>query len=179
MPVTDVKKDLDALTLTITAEFGAAAERMWRLWADPRELERWWGPPSYPATFLEHELVPGSRSAYFMTGPDGTRWNGWWRIDEVEPPHRLRIEDSPGEDADSANEHEPLESMVVTIAEKDGLTTMSVQCSFSDLAGMERMVEMGMERGMVEAYGQIDALLQGPTPTSARRADASARAAAG
>ena len=29
MPVTDVDKDIDALTMTITAEFDADAERLW------------------------------------------------------------------------------------------------------------------------------------------------------
>ena len=43
MPVTDVKKDLDALTMTVTAEFDAGAERVWEMWSDPRLLERWWG----------------------------------------------------------------------------------------------------------------------------------------
>ena len=56
MPVTDVNKDLDALTLTITAEFDAGAERVWEMWSDPRQLERWWGPPNFPATFVEHDL---------------------------------------------------------------------------------------------------------------------------
>jgi uncharacterized protein YndB with AHSA1/START domain len=40
MPVTDVEKDVDALTLTITAEFDADANRLWELWSDPRQLER-------------------------------------------------------------------------------------------------------------------------------------------
>jgi uncharacterized protein YndB with AHSA1/START domain len=159
MPVTDVRKDLDGLTMTITAEFAASAERIWALWSDPRQLERWWGPPSHPATFLEHELVPGARSAYFLTGPDGERHRGWWRIAEVDAPRRLRIDDDPGDDESQANEQEPLESAVVTIAEADGVTTMSIECSFSDRAGMERMIEMGMDEGMTAAVGQIDALL--------------------
>ena len=62
MPVTDVNKDLDALTMTITAEFDAGAERIWEMWSDPRQLERWWGPPSFPATFVEHDLSPGGRA---------------------------------------------------------------------------------------------------------------------
>jgi len=50
MTVTSVDKDLDDLTLTLTADFDAPIERVWELWADPRKLERWWGPPEYPAT---------------------------------------------------------------------------------------------------------------------------------
>ncbi|WP_325048798.1 SRPBCC family protein [Amnibacterium setariae] len=50
MPVLDVEKDLDRLTLTVVAEFAAPVERVWSLYADPRRLERHWGPPGYPAT---------------------------------------------------------------------------------------------------------------------------------
>lgn len=48
MTVTSSHKDPDALTMTITAEFDAPVERVWQLWENPRQLERWWGPPSYP-----------------------------------------------------------------------------------------------------------------------------------
>ena len=51
MTVTAVRKDPDTLTMTLDAEFEAPPERVWQLWADPRQLERWWGPPTYPATF--------------------------------------------------------------------------------------------------------------------------------
>ena len=43
MTVTTVRKDPEALTMTLTAEFEASPERVWQLWADPRQLERWWG----------------------------------------------------------------------------------------------------------------------------------------
>ena len=49
MSVVDIHKDLGAGRLTIVAEYQASAARVWRLWADPRQLERWWGPPSHPA----------------------------------------------------------------------------------------------------------------------------------
>ena len=159
MPVTDVKKDLDALTMTITAEFDASAERVWEMWADPRKLERWWGPPSYPATFVEHDLSPGGRSAYYMTGPEGQKHHGWWEIKEVEPPKRLLIEDGFGEDGTPNEDMPGPASALVTIAEIDGVTTMSIESSFPSREGMEQMLEMGMEQGMTEALGQIDPLL--------------------
>ena len=76
MTVTAVRKDPAALTLTVTAEFDASPERVWQLWADPRQLERWWGPPTYPATFTAHDLAPGSRVQYHMTGPTGDQPHG-------------------------------------------------------------------------------------------------------
>jgi hypothetical protein len=40
MPVTDVRHDLDALTLTITADFAAPVERIGQVYADPLSWRR-------------------------------------------------------------------------------------------------------------------------------------------
>ena len=158
MPVTDVDKDIDALTMTITAEFDADAERLWELWSDPRQLERWWSPPSHSSTFVEHELTVGARTAYFMTGPDGEKHHGWWRIEEVEPPHRLHMKDDAVDDEGKPDDGGPT-AMTVTIAEADGTATMSIQTHFADRESMEQMIEMGMEQGMTETLNQVDPLL--------------------
>jgi uncharacterized protein YndB with AHSA1/START domain len=159
MPVTDVKKDLDALTMSITAQFDADAERVWELWSDPRQLERWWGPPSYPATFVDHDLSPGGRATYFMTSPEGQKHHGWWQIEEVEPPHRLRFEDGFADDDGKPAEELPTSVATVTITEADGTTTMSIESRFAGREQMEQVVEMGMEQGIREAVGQIDVIL--------------------
>lgn len=161
MPVSDVQKDLDTLTMTITAEFDAPAERLWHIWSDPRQLERWWGPPSHPATFTDHDLTPGGRVAYFMTGPDGERHHGWWRVEEVEPPNRLRFEDGFADAEGKPNEEMPTMIATVTLNESSGRTTMAIESRFTSRESMEQMLEMGSEEGMKEALGQIDALLAG------------------
>ncbi|HYC81303.1 MAG TPA: SRPBCC domain-containing protein [Solirubrobacterales bacterium] len=159
MPVTDVQKDFDALTMTITAEFDASAERLWEIWSDPRQLERWWGPPSHPATFTEHDLSPGARVAYHMTGPDGDKHHGWWKIEEVEPPTRLRFEDGFADEQGNPSEGMPTSVATVTLSESDGRTTMAIESRFSSREHLEQTIEMGGEQGMKEALGQVDALL--------------------
>jgi uncharacterized protein YndB with AHSA1/START domain len=159
MPVTDVQKDLDTLTMTITAEFAAPAERLWQIWSDPRQLERWWGPPTYPATFTDHDLSPGGRVAYYMTSPEGERYHGWWRVEAVEPPSRLRFEDGFADADGKPNEEMPTSIATVTLSESDGRTTMAIESHWADRASMEKVLEMGVEQGMQEALGQIDALL--------------------
>ena len=89
MSVTEVRKDTDQLTMTMVAEYDVTAERAWQLWGDPRQLERWWGPPTYPATFVDHDLRPGARVTYFMTGPTGDQPQGLWEVQEVDPPRSL------------------------------------------------------------------------------------------
>jgi uncharacterized protein YndB with AHSA1/START domain len=158
MPVTDVVKDVDALTMTITAEFEADAERLWELWSDPRQLESWWSPPSHSSTFVEHELTVGARTTYFMTGPDGEKHHGSWRIEEADPPHRLRIKDDDV-DAEGNPEDGGPTAMTVTIAEAAGTATMSIQTHFADRESMEQTIEMGFEQGMTETLNQVDPLL--------------------
>src|SRR6187551_1289638 len=86
MPVTDVTHDPDTLTLAITADFAAPVERVWEVYADPRQLERVWGPPTHPATFVDHELAPGGRMNYYLTTPEGEKYYAYWDIRTVDAP---------------------------------------------------------------------------------------------
>ncbi len=71
-----VDKDLEEHTLTVVATFDHPVEQVWDLYADPRKMERWWGPPTYPATVVEHSLTSGGVVRYYMTGPDGEQFHG-------------------------------------------------------------------------------------------------------
>jgi uncharacterized protein YndB with AHSA1/START domain len=160
MTVTAVRKDTDALTLAIEAEFPATPERVWQLWADPRQLERWWGPPTYPATVTAHDLVPGGRVEYHMTGPDGDQPKGFWDVLEADPPRSIRVRDGFANADGTPNSDLPLSDMRVSIEDiGDGRTRMTMTTHFADIAAMEQLVAMGMEEGAREAIGQIDAIL--------------------
>jgi uncharacterized protein YndB with AHSA1/START domain len=167
MTVTDVRKDPDALTMTIDAEFTATPDRVWQLWADPRQLERWWGPPTYPATVTAHDLRPGGRVEYYMTGPEGDQPRGYWSIVDVDAPHRIVFRDGFANADGTPNTDMPENEARVTITDLgDGRTQMSVSTHFSDATSMQQLIDMGMEEGFREAAGQIDAIL---AETSAAR----------
>ena len=160
MTVTAVRKDPQALSLTLDAEFDASPERVWQLWADPRQLERWWGPPTYPATFTKHELKPGARVEYHMTGPEGDQPRGYWDVEEVDPPHSLAVRDGFANDDGSPNTEMPTGKMRVTIEEVGpGRTRMSIESIHPSTEVMDQVLAMGMEEGLREAVGQIDAIL--------------------
>jgi uncharacterized protein YndB with AHSA1/START domain len=160
MTVTNIEKDTTAATMAVTAEFDADTEQVWQLWNDPRLLERWWGPPTYPATVVDHELSPGGTITYFMTGPEGDRHHGVWRVLEVDAPKRLVFEDSFADSDGNVNAEMPSTTIEVTLAERaGGGTTMTLLSTFPSSDAMEQMLTMGMEEGLREAMGQIDALL--------------------
>jgi len=160
MTVTAVRKDPEALTMTTTAEFLASPERVWQLWADPRQLERWWGPPTYPATVTSHDLRPGGRVEYHMTGPDGDQPRGYWEIIEADAPRSLVFRDGFANDDGTSNTDLPgTESRVTIDAIDGGRTRMSIESIFPSVEAMEQLVAMGMEEGLKQAVGQIDAIL--------------------
>lgn len=160
MTVTDVRKDPAALTMTVASEWDAPIARVWQLWADPRKLERWWGPPTYPATVVDHDLRPGGKVSYFMTSPEGERHHGWWKIVAVEEPHRLGFEDGFADTEGNPNDAMPTMQSTVTFAElPSGATRMLIETRFPTREAMDQMIEMGMDEGLTAAMGQIDAIL--------------------
>lgn len=160
MSVTRVEKDVAARTMTVTAHFDAAVEKVWQVWEDPRKLERWWGPPSHPATMVDHDLAPGGRVSYYMTGPDGAKYHGWWRVLSVEAPHRLGFEDGFADDTGAPSADLPVTQTDVTLSpDPAGGTTMVIVSTYPSPEAMEQVLAMGMEEGFTLALNQIDALL--------------------
>jgi uncharacterized protein YndB with AHSA1/START domain len=159
MGLTSVQKDPEQLTLTVTADYDVSADRAWQLWADPRQLERWWGPPTYPATVEKHDLSAGGRVSYVMTGPEGDQARGYWDVREVEAPRRLVVLDGFADAAGEPNDELPRTVMTVDIADRPGGVTMTIVSTFPSLEAMEQLVAMGMEEGIQQALQQIDAIL--------------------
>ena len=160
MTVTSVVKDPDARTLTITARFDASIGRVWQVWSDPRQLERWWGPPTYPATVTEHDLTPGGTVAYAMTGPEGDRHRGWWRVRAVDPPHTLEFESGVADADGNPSPDTPTGVIHVALSElAGGGTQMVTTTACASDEAMEWMLATGTDAGMTAAVGQIDELL--------------------
>lgn len=160
MPITRVDKDHDANALIIVAEYDAPVERVWQLYADPRQLERFWGPPTWPATVVDHDLRPGGRVTYFMTGPEGDRAGGYWDVLEVDEPKRFLVVDGFGDESGNPNPDLPTTRMEVVLTERaGGGTAMTVTATYASAEAMQQVLEMGMEEGMRAAMGQIDDLL--------------------
>ncbi len=159
MPVTSVTTDLEALTMTLVADFPVPVERLWSAFADPRKLERFWGPPGYPATFDTYDLRPGGIAHYWMTSPEGERFHGRWEFAEIEEPHRIVVLDSF---ADAQGEVDPsmgtgrMTFTFESTAEGSRYTAESANETIDDL---EKVLAMGQAEGMTQAIGQLDVVL--------------------
>ncbi|MGB8196232.1 MAG: SRPBCC domain-containing protein [Acidimicrobiales bacterium] len=159
MTVIEAITDDTALSLRVTAQFAASPEKVWEVWENPRLLERWWGPPTWPATFTRHDFVVGGESRYYMTGPDGDKSMGYWKMRVIDEPRRLEFANGlAGDDGEPSPDIAPMGGFV-TLEAVDGGTRMTVLSTFDDEEHMRAMIERGMSEGMQQALGQIDALL--------------------
>ncbi|MGA7207275.1 MAG: SRPBCC domain-containing protein [Specibacter sp.] len=161
MTVINSTKTPEDLQLAITAEFDAGVDRVWQVWEDPRQLERWWGPPTWPATIEDYNFQPGGKAAYYMTGPDGTKARGWWQFTAISAPTGLELNDGFADDNGDPVAEIGVAKMSVSLEDLGGRTLMTVTTAFADEEQMAKMLGMGMEEGMREAMGQIDSILAG------------------
>jgi uncharacterized protein YndB with AHSA1/START domain len=159
MSITSVDTDYDNLTVTLVAEFDASIDRVWELWSDPRKLERWWGPPGYPATVEKHDLTPGGEVTYLMTGPDGERHHGVWRVTAVGSPTSLDFTDAFADGDWTPLADMPVNTISVRLMERDSGTRMEMQSSFESREDLEKWLETGTLEGQQQAIGQMEVLL--------------------
>ena len=159
MSVISVEKDFDRLSLTLVAEFDAPVEQVWQLWADPRQLERWWGPPTHPATVEQHDLADSGEVTYVMTGPGGERSRGWWRVTSVDPPRSLEFTDGFANRDGTPNTELPTTAVRMRLTEHDGRSRMELHFTFESREHMERLERWGAFEVFPQSVAQMDALL--------------------
>jgi uncharacterized protein YndB with AHSA1/START domain len=161
MPVIDVRQDLESRTLTIVAEFAAPVERIWQVYADPRQLERIWGPPDYPATVVDHDLRPGGRVTYFMTGPDGDKHAGYWDVTAVDEPRGFSFDDGFADLDFTPDPNLPVSKNVFTFDKRDGGTRSTFVSTYASTEALQQVLDMGVVEGATSAVNQIDAVVAG------------------
>lgn len=160
MPITAVTKDPEALTLSVVADFTVPVRRLWDAYLDPRQIERFWGPPTYPSTFTQHDGAPGGLSKYVMHGDDGGVSRGYWKWVAVDEGRSFEVRDGFSNDDGTPNTEMPDMRMVFEFQETALGSRLVTTTYFNSLEELEKLVAMGMEEGMTQAMGQIDAVLE-------------------
>ncbi len=170
MPITSVASDAKALTLTVVADYPVQVERIWDAYADPRQIEKFWGPEQWPAQFTRHDMSVGGESHYSMTGPDGTKSRGWFHFLKVEPFRLFEVEDGFAHEDGRRNESMPTMRMIFNFEKTNSGSRFTSVTHFPSVETMEQLVNMGMVEGMRSAMSQIDAVLADLASFAAGRA---------
>jgi uncharacterized protein YndB with AHSA1/START domain len=163
MPLTSVTKDAAKLSITVVGDYADPQQRLWDAFADPRQLERFWGPPFAPATFTRHDFRVGGRAEYFLTLPKGEKWSGSWKFTAVNPIDSFEARDG---DDNAGDENMPA-SMRFTFETTPKGSRLTIVTWFASIEAMEQTVP-GMEEGLRAAMPQLDVLLAERSASGAR-----------
>lgn len=161
MPVTDITTDAEALTMTLIADVAAPVERVWSAFTTPRQLERFWGPPGWPATFTAFDFTVGGKANYHMTSPQGEGSHGAWEFLSITAPHGFEVLDYFTDADGTAFEGFPSMRMVFTFEATAEGTRISNVSHFDSAEALEQVIAMGAEEGSRMAMNQLDRVLQG------------------
>ncbi len=171
MPITSTSSDPNKLTVTVVGDYPVTVERLWDAYADPRQLERFWGPETWPATFVRHDMAPGGKSDYWMTGPDGTRARGWFRFRTVDAGRLIEVDDGFSHDDGRPNDEMPTMRMTFRFEKTKQGARVTTVTQFPSVEAMEQLVDkMQMLEGLRSAMSQLDAVVSDLASFAASRA---------
>ncbi len=161
MPLKSITTDPESLTLTAIGDYPVPVSRLWAAFADPRQLERFWGPPEWPATFTRHEMEVGGRSEYYMSGPNGEISRGYWRFHQVHEGSLFEVSDGFMNEDGTPNTDMASLRMTVRFEETADGSRFVATSRFPSVEAMEQLAAMGMEEGYRTALAQMDDVLAG------------------
>lgn len=159
MPVTEITTDTDALTMTLVADVTAPVERLWKAFTDPRQLDRFWGPPGWPATFTAFDFTVGGRARYGMTSPHGEHSRGAWEFIRIDEPHSFEVLDAFVDERGDAIDGMPTMRMRFVFESTDAGSRVVNTTFFASVEALEQVVAMGALEGSKLAINQLDAVV--------------------
>lgn len=139
--------------LTITRDFNASPDKVFRAHMDPELFVKWNGPEEITNTIRAWDPTTGGNWSYVARDDNG-EYGFFGSFHEVRENERIVQTFTYEGFPDGVN----LEIMTLTDL-GDGRTRLSSTAIFDSVESRDGMVASGMESGIVEGYNKLDALL--------------------
>lgn len=151
---TRIEADPALPTISITRDFDAPPDRVFRAWVDPELVVRWLGPDETTMRLDTWDARTGGsyRYAALRGGEEIARFYGSFH--EVRPGERLVQTFTWEGFPDGVS----LDTMTFEDL-GDGRTRVVALSVVDTMAGRDAIIVSGMETGVVEGYAKLDALL--------------------
>lgn len=149
--------DKETQTVTVTREFAAPQDMVWRTWTEAELLDQWWGPKPYNAVTKSMDFSVGGRRFYAMVSPEGQEHYSIQEYTSINPKSNFKFI-SAFTDKDG-NPNLPGSEWNVDLSEENGITTVTVTIHNESLERMEQMIEMGFKEGFTVCLDQLEEIL--------------------
>ncbi len=154
---------------TISREFAAPRDLVWKAWTERDCLMQWFGPKGVTIPVAHLDFRPGGFFHYCMKMPDGKEMWGKFIYKEIEPPSRVLLVNSFSDKDGNVTRHPfapqwPVQMLSeTTLTEHAGKTTLSIKWLPFDATAEERKTfddgRAGMTQGWTGTFEQLEAYL--------------------
>ncbi|HTU76141.1 MAG TPA: SRPBCC family protein [Trebonia sp.] len=139
--------------ITITREFDAPRELVFRAYTDPELLVQWLGPRDLALTVERYDARDGGKWRYVNTDAQGGSY-GFHGVFHGDPSpdaivQTFEYEGTPG--------HVKLDT--ITLEQRDGKTLVRTVSAFPSVQDRDAMIASGMERGVRDSAERLEELL--------------------
>jgi uncharacterized protein YndB with AHSA1/START domain len=147
-----------AREFTLSREFNAPREALWKAWTDGEQLAKWWGPKEMQLEVLKSDIRVGGCFHYAMKAPGNTMY-GLAVYRELKAPERLvwvnSFADEKGKVARAFFSKDfPLEVLnTVTLIQQGTKTLLSLRSVPINASAAEQAFFEGMFKSMEQGYG--------------------------
>jgi uncharacterized protein YndB with AHSA1/START domain len=152
-------KDVANKKLTVTREFDAPVQLVWRAWTESDLLDQWWGPRPWKARTKAMDFREGGNWLYAMVGPQGEEH--WCRVNfhNIEATRRFGTVAFFCDENGNKNVEMPVMYWTINFSQADDVTKVNVVLKFDSEAELEKIIEMGFKEGLAAAHTNLDELL--------------------
>lgn len=146
--------------LEIEREFDAPRQLVWKMFADPYHLGRWWGPKGFTSPVVELDFREGGRWHHVMRSPDGRDFPIDSVFVEIAPPERIVYRNAAAVGEVFGDNPPPSFIRVMTFEALPGnRTRLTLEAYFDTAANKEAVVRRGFREGTLESYDKLAAHL--------------------
>jgi uncharacterized protein YndB with AHSA1/START domain len=135
--------------IVMTRSFDAPRRLVWEAWTNPEYLPHWMlGPEGWTMPVCDLDLRPGGAWHFVWRRSDGTEMEMRGVYREIAAPERLVSTESWGGDW-------PETLITLTLAERDGKTTITQSILYPSKEARDAALKTGMAEGVSQSFDRL------------------------
>ena len=140
--------------ITMTHFYAAPRALVWQVFTQPEHLVHWWGPNGFTIEHESSDFRVGGHWKFVMIGPDGTRWQNYHQYTDIDPINAFsHRHGARPDDPDAPDE-------IISFAESDGGTLVTMQMVFSSLAARQRVLDFHADTLGLQTLAKAEAYME-------------------
>ncbi|XWN37220.1 MAG: SRPBCC domain-containing protein [Balneola sp.] len=155
--------DKENNTLTIKREFAANRQLVWDCFTKAELLNQWFAPKPFTTKTKSMDFSEGGHWHYAMVEPNGTEYWGYTEYHDINPIDDYRTVDAFSDSEGNINPDLPKAKWHVQFSDLDKHAIVTTVVTYASLDDLEKVINMGMEEGMISTHEKLDELLRSIT----------------